>query len=176
MSQYANGIPLSDAVLINLRRIIQSIELHSRDLVKRFGLTVPQLMILQEISGAPDISASGLARAVSLSQATVTGILERLEKRGLIARRRSETDRRRIHVKVTETGHTLLDTAPPLMQESFTRQFDTLDSWEQHLILAAVERIALMMDARRLDASPFLTTGPIDRGGQEPGPGEAAIR
>jgi len=156
------SVSLSEAVLINLRRIIQSIDLHSRDLVKRFGLTVPQLMILKEINGARDISASELARAVSLSQATVTGILERLENRGLIARERSESDRRRIYVTVTDTGRDMLAAAPPLMQESFTRQFGMLASWEQHMILAAVERIAVMMDAKRIDAAPVLTTGPID--------------
>lgn len=156
------GSSPSDAVLINLRRIIQSIDLHSRDLVKRFGLTVPQLMILNEINRVQDISASDLARAVSLSQATVTGILERLENRALIIRKRSESDRRRIHVRVTDAGRAMLDAAPPLMQESFTRQFLLLEDWEQHMILAAVERIAVMMDAKRIDAAPLLTTGPID--------------
>ena len=159
-----NGHAPSQTVLINLRRIIQSIDLHSRDLVKRFGLTAPQLTILQEINGAPDISASALARAVSLSPATVTGILERLESRGLIARHRSQADRRKVHVQVTDKGRVMLDAAPPLMQESFTHQFNHLEPWEQHMILAAVERIAAMMDARRIDASPFLATGPIDPG------------
>ncbi|MFH1982409.1 MAG: MarR family transcriptional regulator [Pseudomonadota bacterium] len=162
MKSVQNGVPLSDAVLINLRRIIQSIDLHSRDLMKRFGLTIPQLMILNEIERAHDISASDLARAVSLSQATVTGILERLENRGLITRKRSESDRRRIHVRATDPGRALLDAAPPLMQESFTHQFSMLASWEQHMILAAVERIAVMMNARRIDAAPVLATGPID--------------
>ena len=160
--QTQNGVPVSDAVLINLRRIIQSIDLHSRDLVKRFGLTVPQLMILHEINSVQDISASDLARAVSLSQATVTGVLERLENRGLIARKRSESDRRRVHVRATDAGRATLDAAPPLMQESFTRQFSLLEAWEQHMILAAVERIAVMMDAKRIDASPLLAMDLID--------------
>jgi len=88
--------------------------------------------------------------------------LERLENRGLIARERSASDRRRIHVTVTDTGRAMLDAAPPLVQESFTGQFGMLASWEQHMILAAVERIAVMMNAKRIDAAPVLTTGPID--------------
>lgn len=150
-----------DEVLIAIRRIIQSIDMHSKSLVKQFGLTGPQLVILKEISQSSEITASDLSRAISLSQATVTGILDRLEKKGLIERKRSIRDRRRSLVEITPAGNLLLENAPPQMQESFILQFNELQSWEQHMILSSLNRLVTMMDAKRISAAPLLTTEPI---------------
>jgi len=156
-------------VLIALRRIIQSVDLHSKHLEKEFGLTGPQLTVLRTISTSGELSASQLSKAISLSQATVTGILDRLERRGLISRRRSLSDRRCVMVEISAQGEHLLKTAPPLMQESFTRQFLELQTWEQHMILSSLQRLVAMMDAKRLKAAPLLATGPIVSDGEPPG-------
>ena len=162
MNQTSETNPISDRVLIALRQIIRSIDIRSKRLVKQFGLTGPQLIILQEIARAEEITASELAKAISLSQATVTGILERLEKRTLIARRRSNSDRRRVKVSATAAGRQLLEAAPPLMQESFVEQFDRLQNWEQHMILSSLQRLVTMMDARQIEAAPILASEPLD--------------
>ena len=94
----------SDSVMIAMRKIIQAIDLNSKKLVKRVGLTGPQLVILQEISSWEEMTAGEIAKAVSLSQSTVTGILDRLQKRQLIRRRRSVGDKRRIMVGITDSG------------------------------------------------------------------------
>ena len=149
---------ICDDMLIALRRIIRSIDLHSKHLVKEFGLTGPQVIILQEISRGGYISASELAQAISLSQATVTGILDRLEKRELILRKRSDHDRRRVLVEITADGKRLLETAPPPMQERFTEHFVGLEKWEQYMILSSLNRIVAMMGAGEIEAAPILTT------------------
>ncbi|KPA11054.1 transcriptional regulator, MarR family [Candidatus Magnetomorum sp. HK-1] len=152
----------SDVVLIELRRIIQSIDLHSRALVKRVGLTGPQLVVLKTLFHQGEVSVGELSKVVSLRQATVTGILERLGKRGLISRRRSDQDRRRVLVLTTEKADHLLKKAPSLLQDSFVEQFNNLNDWEQSMIQCALQRIVSMMDAKRISAEPLLTTGPID--------------
>ncbi|MDJ0720889.1 MAG: MarR family winged helix-turn-helix transcriptional regulator [Desulfobacterales bacterium] len=162
MPQTNNDNSISDRVLIALRQIIRSIDIRSKRLVKQFGLTGPQLLILQEIAATGEITASELAKAISLSQATVTGILERLEKRNLIARRRSNSDRRRVKVSTTTTGRRLLEAAPPLMQESFLEQFDRLQNWEQHMILSTLQRLVAMMDAKQIEAAPILASEPLE--------------
>lgn len=151
-----------EEVLIAIRRIIRSIDMHSKRLVKQFGLTGPQLIVLREISQSDEITASDISRAISLSQATVTGILDRLEKRGYVVRKRSERDRRRTLVETTQAGDHILAAAPPLMQESFTEQFSELQVWEQHMILSSLHRLVAMMDARQIVAAPLLTTSAID--------------
>ena len=149
---------VSDNVMIALRKIIQAIDTNSKKLVKRVGLTGPQLVILQEITRMGEVTAGEIAQAVSLSQATVTGILERMEKRGLLARRRSERDKRRIMVRITRKGQQVLDDAPPLMQEAFVERFSDLQEWEQTMILSSLQRLVSIMDAKAIQAAPFLET------------------
>lgn len=162
MGNNRKNSPVCDEVLIAIRRIIQSIDLHSKHLAKQFGLTGPQLIIMREISQFDEITASDISRAISLSQATVTGVLDRLEKRGYVVRRRSKLDRRRTLVETTPAGNHILATAPPLMQESFTEQFSEMQAWEQHMILSSLHRLVAMMGAKQIVAAPLLTTGVID--------------
>ncbi len=152
----------SDSVMISLRKIIQAIDLNSRKLVKRVGLTGPQLVILHEIAACTEMTPGEIARAVSLSQSTVTGILDRLEKRQLISRRRSDGDKRRIMVRITDGGNRILEEAPPLMQETFVERFSGLQEWEQSMILSALQRLVSLMDAKAIEAAPFLATSNIN--------------
>lgn len=153
-----------DEILAALRRIMHAVELHSRRLVENVGLTGPQLTVLRESARLGRTPIGVLARAVHLSQPTVTGILDRLEKRGLLERSRDEHDRRAVNINITPSGRELLDRAPSLLQDQFRRELDKLQEWEQTLMLSILQRIAAMMEAEKLDASPHLTTGVIDMG------------
>lgn len=151
-----------DDILVALRRITRAIHLHSKRLVRDTGLTAPQLIIMQSIHREGQTSASALAKQVALSQATVTTILDRLCRAGLVERRRSDADRRVVHIVLTETGRTKVESAPELFQAEFLRKFRQLELWERHMLTASLERIAVMMDAESLDASPILEVGEID--------------
>ncbi len=152
-----------DEVLTSLRRVIRAIDLHSKQLVKTASVTGPQLRLLQLIHSEERATSRELADAMSLSQATVTSILDRLESRALIERVRSQTDKRKVHPQLTAAGKSILDKAPAPLQDSFVRKFDNLQSWEQHMIIASLQRVAEMMDASEIDASPFLDIGLLDR-------------
>lgn len=168
-----------DEIVAAIRRIIRAVELHSRRLAEGHGVTGPQLAVLQEahrMGGAP---ITALARLIHLSQPTVTGIVHRLERADLVHRCRDDTDRRTVIVRVTEAGARMLERAPSPLQERFRRELGKLEVWERTMTLASLQRIAAMMDAETLDASPVLTAGPIDPAPQgeygEPLPGEAPI-
>jgi DNA-binding MarR family transcriptional regulator len=150
--------PIENQVLVALRRIIRSIDMHSRTLVKHYGLTGPQLVILKEISKHHEISPGHLAKEVSLSQATITGITERLAKRGFIVRRRSENDRRKVLLSITQEAERMLDSGPPIMQVDFVEAFNRLKDWEQSMILSSLQHLVNLMDAEAVDAAPILTT------------------
>jgi DNA-binding MarR family transcriptional regulator len=148
---------LRDEVLISLRQILRATSIHSRQLARTVGLSAPQLLVLRTVSDEGRPTASALARAVSLSQATITTILIRLEKEGLVNRERSDEDRRRVHVVLTEAGREVLKAAPKPLQENFSRRFTALPSWEQHQLVAALQRVSSMMDAEQFDAAPMLS-------------------
>ncbi|MEX0617382.1 MAG: MarR family transcriptional regulator [Pseudohongiellaceae bacterium] len=150
------NILMADEVIVALRRVIRSVELHSRNLVSTHGLTAPQATLLRALTDGP-ITAGGLATRVNLSQGTVTDILNRLEQRGLITRERDEEDRRRVIVDLTDKSRTILKSSPPLLQTRFTSRFNALEDWEQSLLLASLQRIAHMMDADDIVVPPVLT-------------------
>lgn len=146
-----------DEVLTALRRIIRAIDLHSRQLTKETSLTGPQLMLMRAIADHPGDTTRSIAMVVNLSQATVTSIIDRLEAKGLVFRQRSTLDKRKVELTLTEQGKEAVSTAPALLQNAFIKQFEELALWEQTLILSSLQRVASMMDAEGIDASPMLT-------------------
>ena len=159
--QNSPGERVTEMVVAALRRIIRAIDLRSRQLVTHYGLTGPQLTVLKELAAHDGTSVGGLTRAIHLSQATVTGILDRLGKRGLVRRERNNNDRRQVLVWLTEGGEELLAEAPPLLQEEFTNAFGKLEDWEQTQILSSLQHVVSMMEAKHIEAKPILTTGPV---------------
>ena len=156
-----NGDGLSPEVLSTLRKIIRAIDLHSKQLSKNFGLTGPQLLLIREIASEPDISVGHLAKRVSLSQATVTSIVDRLESRNLAKRIRSSTDKRKVSLEVTDKAQEILEANPTFLQEEFIRNFERLEKWEQLLILSSLQRVASMMNAEGLATGPVLSSEPF---------------
>jgi len=152
-----------DQVLIALRRVIRATDLHSKYLAKTTGLTAPQILLLQTIRDKVQITIGELAERMSLSQATVTTIMDRMEKKNLVYRERSTQDKRKVHALLTEQAFDVLKIAPIPLQEQFTRQFSDLQDWEQTMILSSLQRVAYMMDAQHIDAAPVLDVGILDR-------------
>jgi len=150
-------------VLVALRRIIRATDLHSSHLAKTTGMTAPQILLLQSVAALPGASVREIAADISLSQATVSTIIDRLEKRELLYRERSTRDKRVVHVRLTARGRELLEDAPTPLQDQLARQFAEVADWEQAMILSALQRVAQMMDAEELDAAPVLDIGNLDR-------------
>lgn len=151
-------------VLSALRRIIRATDLHSRQLAREVGLTTPQVVVLQAIRDLGEVTSGQLSRRVSLSQGTVTTILDRLEAGGLVERYRSAADRRVVHSRLTRRGRAVLRRAPPLLHERFIEAFERLSPARQARILATLDEVAAMMGAAELDAAPLLVTkSPVER-------------
>lgn len=150
-------------VLVALRRVIRATDLHSKHLAKTTGLTSPQILLLQTIRDQGEVTIGEIASEMSLSQATVTTIIDRLEKRGLVYRERSKTDKRKVHAHLTDDAIETLKSAPIPLQDQFARQFENLQDWEQAMIISSLQRVAKMMDAQNIDASPLLDLGTLDR-------------
>jgi len=152
---------LEDEIVAALRRIVRAIDLHSRQMVDLCGLTGPQIVVLREAERLGGASVSALARAASLGQPTVSGILDRLEGQGLVKRERSARDRRSTVITLTRKGGRVLEESPSLLQDRFRSELAKLEEWERTQILALLQRLASMMDAESIDAAPMLETGTL---------------
>jgi len=153
---------LEDEILAAIRRIVRAVDLHSRALIRGHRISGPQLVTLREVARMGPVPVSALARAVSLSQPTVTGILNRLERDQLVRRDRSDRDRRNVLCTITPRGARVLGEAPSLLQDRFLRELSRLEEWERSQMLATLQRIASLMDAESLEAAPVLTTDALN--------------
>ncbi|MCA9547098.1 MAG: MarR family transcriptional regulator [Myxococcales bacterium] len=148
--------PFEDQILGSLRRITRAIDLHSRRLAQACNLTSPQLVCLRYLATEGECTAGALARGVSLSQATITGILDRLEARGLVRRQRSAADRRQVLIELTPPGRRLASEAPSPLQDRFASQLAALPADEQARLDQVLKQVVHMMEADDLDGSPIL--------------------
>lgn len=158
-----NNLPYWQDVLISLRRIIHATDLQSKRIEKISGLTIPQLMVLRSIEELGDVTLKRISDQISLSQATVTTILNRLEDRTLIERVRCNKDRRIVYARLTEKGQQVLADAPTLLHERFIENFENLEIEQKAAILLSLQQVAAMMDASSLKAAPILAIGAADK-------------
>ncbi|MBX2810465.1 MAG: MarR family transcriptional regulator [Myxococcales bacterium] len=166
-----SSTPIEEAILRALRRITRSIDLHSRKLASTFGLTGPQLICLRALGQVEYSTPSALAKELSLSQATVTGIVDRLDTRQLLVRERSMKDRRLVTVTITEAGRALIEQAPYPLQESFVERLLSLPAQEQANILNTLEQVVQMMGGEDIKAAAVLSTSSTPVSTEEVGVG-----
>lgn len=133
---------LEPVIFRALRRLQQAGEVHAKRLARFGGLTPMQLLILQALANENRLTASTLSGRVSLTQATLSGLLDRLEELGLLMRQRDEVDRRRQWLLLSEAGAALLKEAPSLLPPALHTALGALPDWERHNLTAALLRVA----------------------------------
>ena len=141
----------------------------NRKLATATGLTPSQLLVLREVEARDEVTPGSIAQRLQFSHATITAIADRLVDLGLVTRTRGERDKRQILLNATAEGRQRLADAPDMLQEIFAERFAALPAWEQAMILAGTERLAVILGAGDLDAAPLLDTGIIDRSGAREG-------
>jgi len=145
-----------DTCLIALRRILRATESYARELAQSAGLTAVQFRALQLIAEKGRCTATEIAQRMLVSQATVTALVDKLVRKGMVTREKSSTDRRQTNITLTELGRATVDNAPDPLQQQFVKKFEALEDWEQSMIVASLERVAAMLNAADIDASPVL--------------------
>ena len=143
-------------ILRSMRRIIRCVDIHSRKINKSFQITLPQLICLYSIERNSERTLSELADDVSLGKSTVNGIADRMEAKGLVHRRRSLKDRRKVFLDLTDEGRQLVKAAPPMLQETLAGELKKLPELERAAIALSLERVVQLMEAENIDASPNL--------------------
>lgn len=103
--------PVSDA-LQAVRALVQSLSTSAASVEQKTGVTNAQLFLLQQIRSREKPTVNDLAALALTSQSTVSIVLSRLERHGLVVRKRSATDARSVVLQLTAAGRRLLERAP----------------------------------------------------------------
>lgn len=125
---------------------MRALDRSSRRLLLDHGLTGPQRAVLRVLAAQPGASSTTLARAAGVGQATLTEMLDRLVARGLVVRARSESDRRRVELALTEQAERLLVSSPVPLPAGFVERYQALSADERERLVTSIETIASLMD------------------------------
>jgi DNA-binding MarR family transcriptional regulator len=155
---------ISEEILRAIRRIVRRISDHSRTMVRDHGLTVPQLLCMRAIEqldrSGQEITVARVSETVQLSAATVSRILERLVRAGLVLRERGTKDRRKVALSLTESGRARLERLPTPLQDQFVRRLAELPEAQRRELLTQLQCVVTMMEADHFDVEPVLAPDP----------------
>ncbi len=148
------------SILINIRKIVRAINLESKKIEKEYGVSIPQLLCLSYLSTQADFRASHrqIALYLNLNSSTVTGIIHRLEARGLVARLPHQSDKRVILISLTAGGATLLKKSPQLLHERLSRKLQNLPEDSLSEIDHTLNILIKALEIENIQASPLITS------------------
>ena len=142
-------IPLSPEVKGDVDRILEAIiylYTEGRRVTKEFAraanLTGPQLTVIKMLEQIGDLSLSELSDRIRAQNSTVTGIIDRMEREGLVVRERSTSDRRVVHIKLTEKGERIASEIPVEPMEIFRVALSSLSAQETRELLKISTKLA----------------------------------
>lgn len=134
-------------IMDNIRRVFQVVNEQSKLVERDTGLTGPQVWGIKVIAEHGTIRVSDLAKKMYLHPTTVVGILDRLEKRGLVCRVRSQEDRRVVDVSLTADGSKLVENSPEVASNKITNGLESLSMPELTIIYHGLDRLAGILEA-----------------------------
>jgi len=146
-----------------MRRIRRLLYKYSIYLKKNCGLTTSQLLCLRALQREPDLSLSQLGRRVYHRPGTMTGIIDRLEAKGLVSRQRLGSDRRLIQITITGHGRNVVDKAFQPLRRLLEPELSNLSPDEKETITQSLERLLWLMQDEKGFESPEIFDGEAAR-------------
>ena len=146
-------------ILIQIRKIVRSINLESKKIQKEYGVSIPQVLCLNYLHDAPNFQATQgeLKRFLNLNSSTISGIVNRLEIKGLVARLPKSGDKRMVNIGLTSAGDDLIASMPSLLHEQLSDKLQTLNASELKQIEESLDVLVHLLDIQSVEASPVIT-------------------
>lgn len=142
-------------IIDNLRRVFHALHEYSRAAEQTTGLTGPQLWAIKLLASSAPMRVSDLAARMYLRSATVVGIIDRLEVKGLVSRSRSQQDRRAVILHLTEAGRELAGNAPEVAQLMLLEGLDRLTDEQFAAVEIGMQLMVRMLGAEHIKPQPM---------------------
>jgi len=137
-------------IIYAIRRLMQAGEHYTKELNKIYNVSAAQINCLIALQENGPLSPSQIAKHVMVNSSTVTGIIDRLEKKDLVKRLRISPDRRVITVELTKSGRLLAENAPPPIQQKIIDGLNRLAPTEIDEMANTLKRLTDMLDVQDL--------------------------
>lgn len=109
--------------------------------LEKLDLTPPQFYVLATIGYAGGLPFGEIGAKMMVTVSNLTGIVDRLEEKRLVARKRDDKDRRVVHVVLTEKGSKLYKSTIPLFEKSVSEIFSCLEKSQQKELSALFRKL-----------------------------------
>ncbi len=137
-------------IIDDIRRVFQVLVDQSKMVEIETGLTGPQLWVVKLLEETSSMKVSDLARRTYLHPATMVGLLDRLEAKGLVKRTRSEKDRRVVHIDLTEQGQELVKNSPEVVQNLLVKGLEPLAEQKLKKISDSLDQVVEILGAKQV--------------------------
>ncbi len=146
-------------ILIKIRKIVRSINLESKKIEKEYGVSIPQVLCLQFLRDSKNYQAGQgeIRKFLNLNSSTISGIINRLESKGLIARLPKSGDKRTVTIALTSKGDNLMQKIPSLLHEQLSEKLEKLDNNTLQHLQDSLELLEGLLEIDELDAFPLIT-------------------
>lgn len=151
-----------------LRRIVHALHAGTSASERALGLSGAQLFVLRQLYAESGQSLGDLARRTRTTQSSVSEVVARLVKRGLVAREPSTRDRRRAVLTLTPDGAALAAVAPVTIQDRLVAGFGNLELPAQHALANGIEAWLAASGLADVAATFFFEPNDSPRPGNEP--------
>ena len=155
----------STEILIKIRKIVRSINLESKKIQKEYGVSIPQVLCLKFLSRSSNYQSTQgeIRKFLNLNSSTISGIINRLEAKGLIARLPKSGDKRVVNIALTSSGDNLLNKIPALLHDQLSKKLEVLDDVRISEIKQGLNNLVQLLEIEGIDASPMIAiNGDLD--------------
>ncbi len=135
----------SETIFYQIEKAIKQYRVMAQGNLNQLGykVTINQILIMIQIDQRPDISQVELSELLFKDVASITRMIELLVKEGFIKREEHPGDRRKKHLKITDTGHKMLDLAVPVIKRNRDRAQENISDEEKRTLFELLGKIIL---------------------------------
>lgn len=131
-----------------LHRVLQCSNSIFQSEVKEADLTPRQILVLLTVARNEGLSQTGIVERTGIDRSTLADVVRRLQKKGLLHRRRARQDARAYAVNLTDEGKRILRSAEPVMQRVDARVLGALPARERDRFIAALKAILGTLESK----------------------------
>ncbi len=148
---YAENELLIKEIVGAIRKLVRAVSNDAFKMSRQYGLTGPQSSVLRTLVNEGSLSSASLSRRLYVTPSNITGIIDRLEKKGLVERIKKEGDRRVALITLTESGNELSNSLPDPIEKKLINELADLEPEHVRILAMVMNQILNLIDAKGVE-------------------------
>jgi DNA-binding MarR family transcriptional regulator len=150
-------------ILNRVRQLVRALRLFDREATTKFGVGAAQMFVLHVLNDQTELSLNELADRTATDQSSVSIVVTKLVRMGLVRRERSTEDRRELVLSLTAKGRALVRRAPPAAQRRMMESVAGMKPAEREQLVALLGKLLSGMGVTDTEPGMLFTESPRKR-------------